>query len=213
MSRRSSLVAAAAVSFMAIALAGCAARVPTIASAPPPPPIVVEVAAPAPVALSTINRNLSRAGTLWHVRVGLNVAALACRGAREDAIIAGYNALLAAHKSTLAQTEQALSGEFQATGGKQWRDRYDDAMTKLYNFYSQAQAREGFCVAAGEILATAPSVTTASIDAFAQESLARLDRPFAIAFAPVQFASRYPAATPVTRSAPTLTVNVSGLDQ
>ena len=55
---------------------------------------------------ATPNRNLSADGAVWHLRAALNVAALACRGPDEAAIVAGYNALLARQKTLLdgAQT-------------------------------------------------------------------------------------------------------------
>jgi hypothetical protein len=174
-------------------LAGCAVRPKVVAVAPPPVP-----AAPTPVALAmpkgayvgmqipalmgdgryaTPNRNLSADGAVWHLRAALNVAALACRGPDEATIIAGYNALIAQQKVVLNGAQTRLTAEYKAAGGD-WQDRYDDQMTRLYNFFSQSQAREPFCNAAAATLADGATVTAADLPAFAQGRLAVLEKPF-----------------------------------
>jgi len=62
----------------------------------------------------TPNRGLSGEETTWHLRVALNVAALGCRGALVD----GYNALLTAHKATLAATAEAVTMRYKARFGQ-----------------------------------------------------------------------------------------------
>ena len=173
-----------------LALAACAHRPapPVVAVAPPP------VAAPLPAmpaggypgmaipavladgSYPTPNRNLSQAAAVWHLRSALNVAALACRGPQEAQLIAGYNALLAAHKAELATAETALAAEYRASGGTDWRDRYDDSMTRLYNFFSQSFVRDAFCQAAGQVLADA--TTAPHLADLAPTRLSSLDRPF-----------------------------------
>lgn len=161
---------------VAALLAGCASRPAPVALAPAPAiaPVVVAEAPPAP---TPINAGLSAAATLWHLRAGLNVAALACRGPDEATVIARYNALLAHHGAELKAAEAAYAAEYQAGGGD-WRDRYDDQMTRLYNFFGQARGREGFCQAAGATLAELDAVPDQPLPA-AAERLASLDRPFA----------------------------------
>ena len=169
-------------------LAGCASRpVPlAIAPTPIPAPVLVE-AAPAP---TPTNAGLSAAGTLWHLRAGLNVAALACRATD---LTAGYNAMLARDAGRLKEAEAGYAAEYQARGGN-WRKAYDDEMTRLYNFWGQARGRDALCAAAGTALAD-PAVAD---DAAAR--LAALDRGFAppwmrvdpavLGAAPVQVAVR-----------------------
>ena len=152
-----------------VLLAGCAARVVPVAVAPPPPAVVAAPPAPTP-----INAGLSAAATLWHLRAGLNVAALACRGPDEAALAAGYNALLATQADALKAAQAAEFAAYQAGGGD-WRDRYDDDQTRLYNFFGQARGRDAFCRAASAMVARPPATLTA--DAAAQ--LALLDRSFA----------------------------------
>lgn len=174
------------------ALSACAGKPPVIAVAPPVPVIPAEappaalppgaspgMAVPAMLADGTFptpNRALTPAATLWHVRVGLNVAALACRE-NEAAVVARYNTFLGAHRAALAKAEATYAAEFRATGGE-WRDRYDDAMTRLYNFYATPPAQRAFCAAAAQVLADASAVPGEGLATFAGTALPSLDRPF-----------------------------------
>lgn len=171
----------AAASLLALAACHRAQPVP-IAVAPEPAPAIA-YAPPPPPPISPINRNLSQAATVWHFRVALNVAALACRGADEAAIIAGYNAMLKQRVAVLGAAQTALSAEYRARGGD-WQDAYDDAMTRLYNFFSQAQARDDFCAIAASTLNALPGVLPEATAQFAAERLPLLDAPFARMLAP-----------------------------
>lgn len=204
---------------MLIALSGCASRpAPDIAAAapPPPPPPIAHAPMPAgtwpgmpvPVSLAdgsydTPNRVLSPAGTVWHLRGALNFAALACRGSGEAAIVAGYNAMLAAQKPVLAEAERGLLGEYRAAAGAEWRDAYDDAMTRLYNYYAFAPARPALCDTAVRVLAEAQSVTPADFPAFAAARLPDLDRSFTDVF------RAYDAWRSQTRAQPTYAIAAS----
>ena len=203
-------------------LAGCARHHTPVAIQPAPAPVVALALPPPPV--SAINRNLSPAATVWHLRVALNVAALACRGGPEMQIIADYNALLRSQKATLAAAQASLAAEFKRRGGD-WQDAQDDAMTRLYNFFSQAQARDAFCAAAADVLARTRTLGEPELGGFAQASLKTLDAPFAqmgqprpaaatmlvaAASAPVYAVASAPAYTPPT---PRLSVNVAALGE
>src|SRR3546814_20279601 len=96
------------------------------------------------------------------MRTGLNVAALGCRGANEAAIIAGYNALLDSQETALAKAHKALVS---AAG----EARFDDAMTRLYNYWAQPGAQAEFCAAASRLLARVPGVAPATIDTRSDE--------------------------------------------
>lgn len=207
---------------LVLILAGCARHHETIAIEPTPAPVVAYQPAPPPV--SAINRDLSPAATVWHLRVALNVAALACRGGAEMQIIADYNALLRTQKGPLAAAQAAFTAEYKARGGD-WQDAYDDSMTRLYNFFSQAQARDAFCAAAADVLARARALPDTELGGFAQTGLTTLDAPFARAFNPpaslpapviaaaatVQAAPAYQPATPA--QAPRLGINVAALGE
>lgn len=174
----------------AVPLAGCATRTASVA-----PPLVVATipaAAPAmpaggypgmviPAALPdgrypTPNLAASEAAAVWHLRGALNVAALACRDGG-DVLAASYNGWIRAQKATLAAAERSYAGEWRAAGGDA-QDRYDDAMTRLYNFYGQPAMRPEFCAAAGSVLAEVAAVPAAGLAGYARGALARLDRPF-----------------------------------
>lgn len=196
-----------------LALAGCASKpAPLVLVSEPAPPVVASL--PPPIEISPINRGLSPAATVWHFRAALNVAALACRGANETTIVAGYNTLLAAHRSTLASAETTLAGEFRAAGDTAWRDRYDDSMTRLYNFFSQAQARDGFCAAAGRVLAESAALAPDALQPFAERWLPILDAPFAEAFRPrtvIAFNTTTPPIAP--SSQPRLSLDMTAIDR
>ncbi|MDB5697063.1 MAG: hypothetical protein JWN21_2606 [Sphingomonas bacterium] len=182
--------------FIAALLAGCVGRPAPVAVAITPPPlaVVVDRQAPAP---NPINAGLSEAATLWHLRAGLNVAALACRGPEEAVLVAGYNALLARHAVPLKAAEAAYAAEYQAATAV-GRDRYDDQMTRLYNHFGQSRGRSSFCAAARVALVELETTLDPAADAGAR--LASLDQPFAPPWlsvdprvfgeAPVQLASR-----------------------
>lgn len=211
-----------ALSAISLALLSACTRRPAIVTTLPPPPVPARapVAMPAgayvgmrtPVLMSdgrylTPNRNLSVDGTVWHLRAALNVAALACRGSDEAAIVAGYNAMLNRHKATLKDAQARLSAEYKGKGGD-WQDRYDDQMTRLYNFFSQSQARDPFCRAAATTLADSVTLTEATFPQFAADRLALLEKPFTDFYAAYDawrlanpVASR-PAATAIAPVAP-----------
>ena len=215
-------------------VAGCATKpkevaapvaVPTVTYAPMPEGGRPGMMIPARLidgSYATPNRNLSAAGATWHLRAALNVAALACRGTDEAVMVGQYNALLTSQKAALAAADKALTGEYRATGGAEWRDRYDDTMTRLYNFFAQDFARAGFCAEARDALAQTATLAPGTLEPFAVATLPRLERPFTdffaaydawrehrvidpVAPAPVAVAQR--VATP-----PRLSVNVATLD-
>ena len=177
---------------LTVGLAGCASRpalVVASAPVPPPPPATLPMPAgtypgmPVPAVLAdgnyaTPNHAPSAAATIWHLRAGLNFAALACRGTQESTIVAGYNAMLAAQKPVLATAEATLASEFRSNGGAQWRDAYDDAMTRLYNYYALAPARPALCATAERLLGEAQGIAPAAFPAFAAARLPELDRAF-----------------------------------
>jgi hypothetical protein len=188
---------ASATAMIAVAatLSGCISRPapppPAIVAAPVPPPVAPRPQPPAGASAEsvvpplgadgdylTINRNLSPEATIWHVRSALNVAALACRGEREAAIVADYNAMLASKKAVLAAAFARTEAEARATGDKAWRDAHDRRMTQVYNFFAQPPAQARFCDTAAIVVAEAAATPPAEFAAFAPVALARLEAPF-----------------------------------
>ena len=117
----------------------------------------------------TPNRDLSPEEVTWHVRVALNVAALGCRQQAGETA-AAYNALLVADRAVLAAALDGIGA----------------AMTKLYNFWAQPPAQEGFCREATAVLRAAQAVAPADFPAFAAAALPRLEAPFLAAFAAIE---------------------------
>ncbi len=205
-------------------LPACASRTPPVGVAPPiaespvvalpPPGARAGMAIPPRLAdgsYATPNRALSPAATLWHLRAALNVAALACRGPDQAPIVANYNALLTRAKPLLADAERRYAAQYRDSGVVDWRDRYDDTQTRLYNFFAQAEARDGFCRAA--------AATLAHPDPLADPTLALVERPFTD-FYRAYDAWRQPtaaiiavaAAAPQASVPPRLTVALDGLN-
>lgn len=151
-----------------LALAGCSSRAPAPQPARP---------APAPAPLSPIHQNLDPLEALWHVRAGLNVAALSCAQRVGPAIVTDYNAFLKAKRELLATAYQSLSDEYRAKGGN-WQRALDADMTRLYNHFASPTAQAGFCDAAAVEVKRAIAATPDDRQAWAAEALARLDRPF-----------------------------------
>jgi len=209
-------------------LSGCATRPVPLTVAPVSLPVAVAPTMPAggypgmPIPAvgadgfyATPNRALSPAAAVWHLRAGLNVAALACRGPEDAVLVARYNAVLARQRGVLRDAEIATAAEYRAGGGTDWRASYDNAMTSLYNFFSQGFAREAFCATAARTLADSEGVAPAAFAAFAAERLPLLDQAF------TDFYRRYDAwrapQSVVARYVPTVAVarielrNVSAL--
>ncbi|MCG2841580.1 SPOR domain-containing protein [Sandaracinobacter sp. RS1-74] len=160
-------------------LAACSTRAPAPALEPARP-------APAPAPLSPIHQNLDPLETVWHVRAGLNVAALSCAQRVGPALASDYNEFLKAKKALLTQSYDALSAQYRAKGGN-WQRALDTDMTKLYNHFASPTAQAGFCDAAAQVVKQAIAATPDERQAWAGEALARLDHPFT---APPQLAAR-----------------------
>ena len=200
-----------------LALAACAHHRQTVEIAlPEPAPVVAEVVPPPPP-VSPINAGLSPAATVWHLRAALNVAALGCRGVDEAAIVGRYNALLAEQKPALAAAQMQTAAEFRVAGDRHGEDRYDTAMTKLYNFFSQPGPHARFCAAAAEVLAESATVAPDALFAFAETRLRLLDAPFAADLPPPVMMAAVSVPAPVMRAvappapAPRLDLDLSAL--
>lgn len=201
-------------SIAALAVAGCAARPAPdpapVAAVPPPAPVV---AMPAhgwlnvPPRLpdgsyATPNRDVSAAGAIWHLRAGLNVAALGCRGPDEAALIAGYNRLLADHRKEFADAYRTLAREHGDVAA------FDGAMTRLYNYYALPPALPGLCDTARTLLAELGAVPAGSLAGLAPAALQRLDAPFVALFraqddwTATRIAARAPTASAIRAVAP-----------
>jgi hypothetical protein len=183
-----------ALALLPLALAGCGKSKTAVVAAPPPAPVaVVERPMPRPPmgaaanltlpiagpdgAFATPNRNLSAIAAQWHLRAALNVAVLQCVRAG-DPMEAQYNGFIATHKKAMTRAHDGLKAEYRTRFGAEWQDRFDDDMTRLYNYYAQPPARAAFCAAAQPLIAAAAATPAGSLDDFAATALQSLDVPF-----------------------------------
>ena len=116
----------------------------------------------------------SPAATLWQLRSGLNVAALACRGPHDDAIVIGYNRLLRDHRDELAQAYRAASAEYSGSAA------FDGAMTRLYNRFAAPGAQNALCDAARIVLDEAGARPGQPLGDLAGPALAMLEDAFTV---------------------------------
>jgi hypothetical protein len=123
----------------------------------------------------------------WHVRAGLNVAALACRDADAETMVAQYNAMLAADRALLAAARAGVESDYRVRFGAAWQARDDDDMTRLYNHFATPEAHDAFCATARELLRDSETVAPGEFYAFARYALPRLEQAFAPA---LQFVAR-----------------------
>lgn len=120
---------------------------------------------------ATPNRSLSGAGTVWHFRVALNVAALGCDDAART-VSSGYNNLIRTRGARFDESYKALTTQYGSL------NTLDVAMTRLYNYFAQPPAQPGFCAVAREVLAEVPAVPDAEFPVYAAKAMQRLEQPF-----------------------------------
>lgn len=130
----------------------------------PPPPQRSASAAPAPVkALAQVEPGEA----VWHLRAGLNVAALSCRGKGRTPVAGGYARILTRHKTLLAQ---AYAGE-QRRHGK----GLDTHQTRLYNRFSNQKNPARFCASAAAVAQRANAMDSPTLAMNARSLLGEID--------------------------------------
>jgi len=175
-------------------VAACAPKPPP--PPPPPPPPVVIVIPPRPLppgnasltqilpgrALDghfvTANSNVTGDRAFWQLKIGLNVAAIGCRGLEETTLVSAYNNIIKTHGKVIKSTEKSVItqlGKENKNNGIAPRDRLS---TQLFNYFAQPPAQRGFCARANEIAQLVSATPTAQVIEQAPAHLARLDQPF-----------------------------------
>lgn len=104
---------------------------------------------------------------VWHLRAGLNVAALSCRGQGRTPVAAHYSRLLSRHKALLAQ---AYAGEQRRYG--KGLDRHQ---TQLYNRFSNQRNPTKFCSSAAGVAKRAAAMDSPALAANARSLLGEID--------------------------------------
>ena len=118
--------------------------------------------------------NRSPAATLWQLRSGLNVAALACRQPEDATIVANYNKLLADHRDELAVAYKAHVAEHASPAA------FDAAMTRLYNNFAAPAGQDALCDTARVVLDEANAHPEQPLAALAVPALAMLEDAFVV---------------------------------
>lgn len=104
--------------------------------------------------------------TLWHVRAGLNVAALSCHttaGIQRD-----YRGVLERHRTVLKSSY--------AEAQRHSRGNFDREQTKLYNRFAQRFTNSRSCQAAAQVARESRAMDSAQFVAVAPSLLNRLNR-------------------------------------
>jgi len=177
-------------------VAACAPKPAAPPPPPPPPPPVAVVIPPRPLPpgnaavtqilpgrgidgrFVTANSNISGDRAFWQLKIGLNVAAIGCRGIEEATLVSAYNNIIKAHAKVIKSTEKTVIsqlGKENRNNGIAPRDRLS---TQLFNYFAQPPAQRSFCARANEVAQMVSSTPTAQVVAQAPEQLARLDQPF-----------------------------------
>ncbi|MEY4270225.1 MAG: hypothetical protein RLZZ58_1441 [Pseudomonadota bacterium] len=181
----------------AAALAACA---PKPAPAPPPPaakpaPAVVYIPSrPIPPnnaantvllpargmdgSFATINRGMTGERAFWQMKIGLNVAAIGCRGPEEPVLVGAYNAFIKTHGKAISANEKKVVAELGKAAGTTGVTERDRLSTKLFNYFAQPPAHDGFCARATELAQVVAATPAAQLIGNAAEQLPQLDQPF-----------------------------------
>lgn len=116
-----------------------------------------------------------RAGLIWNLRAGLNVAALQCQFSPYLRTVATYNAIIkGSHEAELAAAYTTLQGYFRRTGGARGATQFDQYSTRTYNNFSTLQAQLGFCQTAARIGKDALTRPRGQLAALAQARMREL---------------------------------------
>ncbi len=126
----------------------------------------------------TINRDLGPLETLWHVRAAMNVAALSCTGPLYVRLVDDYNAFITNNSATLRNANNAIIRKFQREIGAGYKAEHDSHQTRLYNYWSFSPLRRPFCDQAVQISQRAIVTKSADLNAFAEQALLELEKPF-----------------------------------
>lgn len=185
---------------MALVLAACAAKPPPPPPPAPPPPVIVLPPPPPPMPRPvppnqsppdmiipvtdlagrrmTPNVDLTPEQALWQLRIGLNVAALNCRGPDDQILIDNYSRFLTNNRRAIAAAERAVISQMGRQTGTNGIAARDSLSTRLYNYFALPPVQAQFCPTAFNLAALAAAEPTATILPFAQARMAELDQPF-----------------------------------
>jgi hypothetical protein len=154
---------------LAALLAGCADKQPTpVARAPQPrAPQAQAQRAPQTQPQRAPSHAVADPGeAVWHLRAGLNVAALSCRGRGRTSVAGGYSQLLNRHRTLLAAAYAAEQRRY----GK----GLDRHLTQIYNRFANQPAPGEFCSDAADVASQAVRMDSATLSNQARRLLGQL---------------------------------------
>lgn len=124
-----------------------------------------EAKSPAPQ--NTKHEALAADESVWHLRAGLNVAALMCKGKGRVSVAGDYSRLLTRHRALLASAYAAEQ--------KRHGSGLDRHQTRLYNHYSNQRDPAGFCRDAAGVAKRAAAMDSPSLARSANSLVGELD--------------------------------------
>ena len=149
-----------AIAVLAVFTAGCSHYAqPRLARGRP-------LAAPRAAVAEPRTEVIEPGAAVWHLRAGLNVAALACKGHGRIQVRGDYGRLLTHHRTLLAA---AYSAELHRQGA-----RFDRSETRLYNRFSNQHNPVQFCRDAASVAHRAAAMNSPSLAANAPSLLREL---------------------------------------
>ena len=104
--------------------------------------------------------------SLWHLRAGLNVAALSCRGSGRESVAPDYSRLLSRHRGLLASAYAAEQ--------RRYRAGMDRHQTQLYNRFAFQPKPDQFCRSAALVASEANGLDSPALARAAPRLLSRL---------------------------------------
>ena len=126
----------------------------------------------------TANSNVTGDRAFWQLKIGLNVAAIGCRGLEETTLVAAYNNIIKTHGKVIRSTEKTVISQLGKETGTNGTAARDKLSTQLFNYFAQPPAQRQFCPRANEIAQLVSSTPSAQLVEQAPAHLARLDQPF-----------------------------------
>lgn len=159
---------------LAVLLAGCGGQQTRTSASAPPARAPAQAAAkpvpqkaPAPAPASAASHAVADPGeAVWHLRAGLNVAALSCRGKGRAPVAGSYSRLLTKHRALLASAYAAEQRRY----GK----GLDRHLTQVYNRFALQRLPERFCTDAAAAAREAAALDSPTLSAQARRLLSGL---------------------------------------
>ena len=146
-------------------LAGCSSK--QVVQTTPPPRQTAPVQGSRPLPTPSLAA-VQGTEAVWHLRAGLNVAALSCRGRGRVGLTGEYRQLLSRHDGLL---DASYSGELRRYG----QSGLDRHQTQLYNRFALQRSPARFCQAAQGVARRAVAMNATELTAGAPRLVAELE--------------------------------------